>query len=316
MACRFPGGADDLATYWDTVCAAKHVEPQMITSHAFDFAHFGLSKAEAATMDPHQGVLLEVVHEALTDAGLDAASPPQACAVVVGQWVQDQRVLTRDVRSVHTTTGASLGITAARVAHIFDLRGEASVVDTACSSSLVALARACDLLHKGACDYALVGGVNLLLDEGLTEQLRVAGFLSPTGRCHSFDAAADGYARAEGAGVVVLARRGEAAAGDVVAPYAEVWGACTNQDGRSATLTAPNPEAQRLMLGAVYGDGDSTRPFAIECHGTGTKLGDPIEVAALREAFGADDGAPRRAAVEREGRHRPHRGRRRHSGPH
>ncbi len=180
-----------------------------------------------------------------------------------------------------------------RVAYTLGLRGPAVTVDTACSSSLVAVHAACRSLRAGECDLALAGGVNLVLDADVSAALTDAGMLGPGHACRTFDAAADGYVRGEGGGFVVLKRLADAERdGDRIRGV--ISGSAINHDGHSSALTAPNGAAQRAVIAAALADaGLSSQDIqAVECHGTGTPLGDPIEVQALAAAYGADRTAP------------------------
>jgi acyl transferase domain-containing protein/acyl carrier protein len=264
----------------------------------FDASFFRIPPAEAERMDPQQRLLLETAWEALEDAGL---LPPDLrgsqTGVFVGVSVSEYALRQRaDVSMIDglMPTGGALSIAANRLSYVLDWRGPSVAIDTACSSSLVALHLAARALRDGDCDLALAAGVNLLLDPELTIGISKAGMLSPEGRCKVFDASADGYVRGEGCGVVVLkplssARRD----GDRV--YALVRGSAVNSDGRSNGLTAPNPAAQAAVLRRAYQDAgvDPRRVSYVECHGTGTLLGDPIEAGALgpvvRPADATDD---------------------------
>ncbi|MCK5757087.1 MAG: type I polyketide synthase, partial [Mycobacterium sp.] len=184
-------------------------------------------------------------------------------------------------------TGGSISIIANRVSYFFDFRGPSVTIDTACSSSLVALHLACQSLRTGDSDVALAAGVNLLLSPAGTRSLDQAEAMSPTGRCHAFDAAADGFVRGEGCGVAVLKRLSDAQRdGDRV--LAVIRGSAVNQDGRSNGLMAPNPAAQMAVLRAAYAAaGVNPREVDyVEAHGTGTLLGDPIEARALGTVLG------------------------------
>ncbi|TVS74499.1 polyketide synthase, partial [Mycobacterium helveticum] len=184
-------------------------------------------------------------------------------------------------------TGAALSIIANRLSYFLDLRGPSVMVDTACSSSLVAVHLACQSLRSGESAVALAAGVNLLLSPAITRSFDAAEALSASGRCHAFDAAADGFVRGEGCGVVVLKRLGDALRdGDRV--WALLRGSAVNQDGRSNGLMAPNPAAQMAVLRAAYGAaGVQAREVDyVEAHGTGTLLGDPIEARALGKVLG------------------------------
>ena len=184
-------------------------------------------------------------------------------------------------------TGGALSIIANRVSYFFDLRGPSVTVDTACSSSLVAVHLACQSLRTGDSNLAIAAGVNLLLSPVVTRSFDQAEAMSPTGRCHAFDAGADGFVRGEGCGVAVLKRLSDALRdGDRV--LAVVRGSAVNQDGRSNGLMAPNPAAQIAVLRAAYSNA-GVPPHEVdyvEAHGTGTLLGDPIEARALGTVLG------------------------------
>ena len=194
-------------------------------------------------------------------------------------------------------TGGALSIIANRVSYFLDLRGPSVAVDTACSSSLVAVHLACQSLRTGDANLALAAGVNLMLSPAVTRSFDQAEAMSPTGRCHAFDAAADGFVRGEGCGVVVLKRLGDALRdGDRV--LAVVRGSAVNQDGRSNGLMAPNPAAQMAVLRAAYASAgvEPREVDYVEAHGTGTLLGDPIEARALGTVLGRGRGADVAAA--------------------
>ncbi|MCP4663051.1 MAG: polyketide synthase, partial [bacterium] len=183
-------------------------------------------------------------------------------------------------------TGNAHSILANRISYFFDFRGPSIVIDTACSSSLVAVHLACRSLLSGESNLAIAGGVNLLLWPWLSMTFSQAGFLSPDGRCKAFDARADGYVRSEGAGVVILKRLADAIAdGDRV--EAVILGSAINQDGRSNGLTAPNPASQTEVIREAFASADLSPAAAqyFEAHGTGTKLGDPMEVKALADVL-------------------------------
>jgi acyl transferase domain-containing protein/acyl carrier protein len=252
----------------------------------FDVGYFRIPVEEALRMDPQQRLLLEVSVECFEDAGVsDDDLRGSAAGVFVGissnEYGYRQGDDTRTLSAL-TPTGNALSIAANRVSYVFDLRGPSIAVDTACSSSLVALHLACRSLRAGECDVALVAGVNLLLDPQTSIALAKAGFLAPDGLCKTFDASADGYVRAEGCGAALLKPLSQARA-DKDRVYALVAGSAVNQDGRTNGLTAPNPTAQEHVLQAAYRDAqiDPQRASYVECHGTGTFLGDPIELRAL-----------------------------------
>jgi phthiocerol/phenolphthiocerol synthesis type-I polyketide synthase C len=316
MACRLPG-AEDVDAFWQLLLDGRdavtevpprrrllgyrleHGEPAwggfIDGVDEFDAAFFGISRDEARHMDPQQRLLLTTVWRALEDAGTDpAALAGGRTGVYVGISTHDYgRLQDRAHRpaTAHDGTGNASSIAANRISYLWDLRGPSQVVDTACSSSLVALHQACDDLRRGACDVAVVGGVNLLLDPALTTGFTQAGMLAPDGRCKTFDAAADGYVRGEGCGVVVLRRSTDALADDDRI-RALVQGSAVSSDGRSSTLTAPNGPAQEAALRAALTAGGLTpgQIGYVEAHGTGTRLGDPIEMGALRAVYGEPAG--------------------------
>jgi acyl transferase domain-containing protein/acyl carrier protein len=321
IGCRFPGGVDGPAALWrllerevDAVGeapssrwdAARWFDPDpeaagktyskwagfLADVEGFDARFFGIAPREAQSMDPQQRLLLEASWEALESAGIAprslSASPT---GVFVGLCTNDYgwRLLNGDPRDIdaYTFTGNSASVAAGRVAYVLGLEGLALVVDTACSSSLVALHLACRSLRAGECDLALAGGVNLILSPVLHVYFSRLRALSPTGRSRAFDAAADGYVRGEGCGVVALKRLSDARAqGDRI--LAVVRGSAVNQDGRSNGLTAPNGRAQEAVLRAALDDA-GVAPAEVgyaEAHGTGTPLGDPIELRALGAVLG------------------------------
>ncbi|MEU6831238.1 SDR family NAD(P)-dependent oxidoreductase [Nocardia beijingensis] len=316
MGCRFPGGAESPQRYWDLLTSGRDAIVDAPESRwpvadsaprrarrragllagpidAMDAEFFGIAPREAASMDPQQRLILEVAWAAMEDAALvPGGSAAARTGVFLGvSWQEYQRTITPDwVSSVdaHTLTGTMSSIVAGRVSYVLGLRGPAVAIDTACSSSLVAVHQACRSLRSGECDVALAGGVNLLQSELTSEALARMGALSPDGRCRPFDARANGYVRGEGAGVVVLKTLSRAIAdGDEI--RALVRGSSVNHDGRSMGLTAPNPTAQRELLRAALADAGcaADRIGYVETHGTGTPLGDPIEIEALSQVLGA-----------------------------
>ena len=264
----------------------------------FDAAYFGISAREAAAIDPQHRLLLEVVCEALDDAGqtnatLRGSQTGVFLAVYNTDYLQALHT-NRAAINAYTTVGTVPCIAAGRISYHFDLRGPSFVVDTACSSSLVAVHLACESLRVRTSDLAVVGGASLLLSPERTISLSKWGFMSPEGRCKSFDAGADGWVRGEGCGVVVLRRLSDAlAAGDRI--LAVIRGTAINQDGRSTVLTAPNGAAQVAVIRQALDNGHVSPADIdyIEAHGTGTVIGDPIEFEALDEAIGQEpDAAP------------------------
>ncbi|MEY3209837.1 MAG: hypothetical protein RIT28_318, partial [Pseudomonadota bacterium] len=259
----------------------------------FDAAFFGITGREASRMDPQHRLLLEVSWRALEDAG---AVPERGVGTQAGIFVgigsNDylQRVIGgRDAADVDawTGTGNATAFAAGRLAYHLGLQGPAVALDTACSSSLVAAHLACQSLRAGECSLALAAGVNLILDPKVSVYLSRARALAPDGRCKTFDAAADGYARGEGCGVVVLKRLSDALRdGDTI--HAVIRGSAINHDGRASGLTVPNGPAQQAVIRqALHSAG--VRPEEVgyvEAHGTGTSLGDPIEIGALDAVLG------------------------------
>ena len=315
MGCRFPGNANSPAAFWQLLHAGVDgisevptdrwdadavYDPAAGTPHKmntrwggflshvdqFDAAFFGISAREAPYIDPQQRLLLEVSWEALEDAAI----APETLAgsrtgVFVGISGNDYaRLLVNhpDGADVYTGTGNAFSIAANRLSYLLDLRGPSMAIDTACSSSLVAAHQACQSLRSAECDLALVGGVNLILSPDVTVAFSQARMMAGDGRCKTFDASADGYVRGEGVGVVVLKRLSDAQRdGDRV--LAVIAGSAINQDGRSNGLTAPNGPAQQAVVRQALQNA-RVRPAQInfvETHGTGTPLGDPIEVNAL-----------------------------------
>ena len=249
-------------------------------------------------MDPQQRLLLEVTWEALEHAAIAPDSlAGSATGVFIGLGTADYSNLQLrggDPATIgrYYGTGSALAVAAGRIAYVLGLRGPTMALDTACSSSLVATALAMQALRADACRMAVVGGVNLMLDPLPLIFLSQFRALSPTGRCHTFGAGADGYVRSEGCGVVVLKRLADAQAdGDRV--LAVLRGAAVNHDGRSSGLTVPSGTAQREVLEQALADArlEPTDVDLVEAHGTGTALGDPIEVRAI-DAVYSRDGPP------------------------
>ncbi len=258
----------------------------------FDPGFFGISPREAAEMDPQQRMLLETAWQALEHAGISADSLAGTqtgvfIGVSGGDYARLQAAAWHAV-SGHSATGNSMAIAANRLSYQFDFRGPCLAIDTACSSSLVAVHQAVAAIRRGECDVALAGGVSLILNPDTTASFSSqSGMLSPRGLCQTFAADADGFVRGEGCGVVVLKRLSQALAdGDRI--LATVRGSAVNQDGRSNGLTAPNGLSQQEVIRAALADGgvDAEQVDYIEAHGTGTPLGDPIEMGSLGAVFG------------------------------
>ncbi len=328
MGCRLPGAADadafwelvrdgrDMITpipedRWD-VAASYDPTPgtpgKTYARHGgfldrvdgFDAAFFGLSAREAEAVDPQQRLLLEVAWEALENAGLvPERLIGTATGVFVGVTASDYALLQIEqddgsANNPYFNTGTPLNGCAGRLSYVLGLQGPAMAVDTACSSSLSAIHLACASLRAGECDQALAGGVNLILSPRLYVTLAAAGMLAADGRCKTFDAAADGYVRGEGCGLVVLKRLRDAeAAGDRI--LALIHASAANQDGASSGLTVPNGTAQQKLIRQALAKA-KIAPDAIdyvEAHGTGTALGDVIEIQALGTVLGQAEGRAR-----------------------
>ncbi|MEV8443541.1 SDR family NAD(P)-dependent oxidoreductase [Actinosynnema sp. NPDC051121] len=319
-ACRLPGGITDLDQLWTALSEGRDLigevpedrfdrdrffdpdplRPGKSYSFAggyltditgFDADYFGISPREAAAMDPQQRMLLEMGAEALDDAGLDrrdlAGSDTAVFLGVSGAGYGILQLTGLRGIDVHGMTGGTVSITANRLSHAFDLRGPSMVVDTACSSAMIALHQACEAVRGGRSALAIAGGVNLLVDPLTFVGFSKAMMLSPTFRCRSFSADADGYVRAEGGGLVVLKRLSDALAdGDRV--HAVLLATGTNTDGHTNGLAMPSREAQAGLLREIYdGLGVAADDLVyVEAHGTGTPVGDPVECAALGEALG------------------------------
>ncbi|HEX7175425.1 MAG TPA: aminotransferase class III-fold pyridoxal phosphate-dependent enzyme, partial [Pyrinomonadaceae bacterium] len=307
IGCRFPG-AESPEAFWNLLRAGRDAITECSpdpwrtgagaagAAHArcgllprveqFDAHFFSISPREALHIDPQQRLLLEVAWEALEAAG---QSPARLAGTQTGVFIgisgSDYQLLQQRSSATDGTyfaTGNSHSIAANRLSYLLDLRGPSVAIDTACSSSLVAVHLACQSLLRGESSLALAGGVNLILNPNLTDGLARAGMLSADGLCKVFDADANGYVRAEGCGVVVLKRLSDALRdGDDI--IAQIKATATNQDGRSNGLTAPNGLAQQAVIRRAL-DGAGVAPSEIdfvETHGSGTPLGDPIEVNSL-----------------------------------
>ncbi|MDX2205388.1 MAG: beta-ketoacyl synthase N-terminal-like domain-containing protein [Hyphomicrobiaceae bacterium] len=260
---------------------------------SFDAEFFGISPREAASMDPQQRILLETCWHALEDAGIAPGSlRGTRTGVYLGISNGDYgRALLRHPELIDTyvSTGNAYSVAAGRLSYVLGIHGPSIAIDTACSSSLVAIHLAIQGLRNGECDLAVAGGINLVLTPEMNISFSKARMMAPDGRCKTFDAAADGYVRGEGCGLVVLRRLSEAiASGERVLGI--IRGSAVNQDGRSGGLTAPNGPAQEAVLrAALENAGVAPRSVGyVEAHGTGTPLGDPIEVGALCAVLCAD----------------------------
>ena len=324
LGCRTPGGAQDGESFWrvmrdgvdaiapvpaerfdieDFYDANPEVPGKIATREGgflgaidgFDAGFFGNAPREAQGMDPQQRLLLEVCWEALEHA---CQAPDRLERTATGVYMavcsSDYAYLQlqsgdRSLLDAHFTSGIAHSVFSGRLSYLLGLQGPSVTIDTACSSSLVTIHLACQSLRAGECRMALAGGVNLILAPDLFIALSHSRMLAPDGRCKTFDAAADGFARGEGCGVIVLKRLRDAQAdGDNI--LAVIRGSAVNQDGPSSGLTAPNGPAQEAVIReALARAGVAPRAVGfIEAHGTGTQLGDPLEVNALAAVFKPD----------------------------
>ncbi|MCF6407804.1 aminotransferase class III-fold pyridoxal phosphate-dependent enzyme [Chitinophaga filiformis] len=323
MSCRFPG-AENIAAFWDNLCQAKDAVAEVPATRwnaarfydknpdapgksyctkgafiddvkGFDAAFFRINPAEARQMSPQQRILLETTWQALEAANIPPGSLNGTDTAVFLSISDDQyRHLAAggnvDGISHFSVTGNAISTAGGRIAYQLGLTGANMVVDTACSSSLVAVDLAVRELRSGKTNVAIAGGVNLFLTPFGHISLSKTRALSEDGRCKAFDASADGYGRGEGCGIVVLKRYDDAVKdGDHI--IAVIKGTGVNQDGASNGMTAPNGLAQERLLQSVLNKAnvDPTDVLYVETHGTGTKLGDPIEAEALQQAYIRDN---------------------------
>jgi acyl transferase domain-containing protein len=260
----------------------------------FDYPFFNVSYREAIRMDPQQRLLLEVAWDALMDAGISPDSWANTkSGVFIGISNSDygrRELESSDDLHIHSVVGGALCIAANRLSYFLGLQGPSMAIDTACSSSLVAVHQACSSIWSGESEQAIAGGVNVILSSAITSSLSKAGMLAADDRCKTFDARADGYVRGEGCGIVVLKPLSKAL-GDGDEVYAVIPGSAVNQDGRSNGITAPNQSSQEKLLESAYEKAgiQSHQIGYIEAHGTGTYLGDPIEVKALGRVLSQDN---------------------------
>ena len=260
----------------------------------FDASFFGISPREAEFIDPQQRLLLEVSWDALEDAGQTREKyHGSRTGVFTGLWTteyEDYIFQHSATPEFYLLTGGGRSTACGRISFTFGFEGPSISVDTACSSSMVAVHLACQSLRQQECDMAMAGGVNVILSTNFTRLFTNAGMLSPDGHCKFGDQAANGFVRSEGAGMVVLKRLADAeAAGDPI--YAVIRGSAVNNDGRSSgLLVTPSREGQRLMLQEAWRQASirGTELSYIEAHGTGTHVGDPVEVGAICDALRAD----------------------------
>ena len=320
MACRLPKGVDSPEALWEVLLAGEDLISEIPVERwdadsyydpepgvpdrsvsrwggflddvaGFDPEFFGIGEREAAALDPQHRLLLEISWEAVEHAGLAPKSLAGSVAgVFVGLSHSDYAFLAADAGALgqmYGVSGSASSLASGRIAHALGLRGPALTVDTASSSSLLAVHMACRSLHDGESDLALAGGAMVMLEPRTFTSMSGRGMLSPTGRCRTFDAAADGYVRSEGCAMVLLKRLPDALHdGDRI--LAVLRGTAANQDGSSESFSAPSQEAQvavyRAALAAAGVDADTIG--MVEAHGAGTPVGDSVEFASLAQVYG------------------------------
>jgi acyl transferase domain-containing protein/acyl carrier protein len=332
MGCRFPGGANTPEQFWqllrdgidaigpmprgrfdvDAFYDPTPATPGKIVTREggfldqidrFDAAFFGISAREATFMDPQQRLLLEVAWEALEDAGqVREKIAGSTTGVFVGMWTsdyEDMMYAASDNIDLYITTGGGRYSASGRLSYVFDFRGPSMTIDSACSSSLVAVHLACQSLWSGEAQMAIAGGVNLIIEPQITIGYSRSGMLSPDARCKFGDANANGYVRSEGTGIIVLKPLSQALAdGDPI--HALVRGGAVNNDGHaSPVLVAPSSIGQAAMLLDAYRMSGITpgQVRYVDAHGTGTRVGDPVELIALGEVLNIGREAGRYCAV-------------------
>ncbi|KAF4995617.1 hypothetical protein FGRMN_5008 [Fusarium graminum] len=317
---KFPGDATDADGFWDMLVSGRsalsdipderfkvssfyHPDPERAGSlnvtkahflkddiAAFDAPFFSITPAEAGGMDPQQRGLLENAYRALENAGCPMSKALGSnTGVFIGCFTREYEAIMfkeTEIQQRYFATGTGTTMLANRLSYFYDLHGPSISLDTACSSSLNACHLACNSLRLGECDMALAAGCNLFYNPDTIIPLTALGFLSPDGRCYSFDSRANGYSRGEGFGMLVLKRLSDAIRdGDCI--RAIVRGSSSNQDGNSPGITQPTHQAQVDLINSAYRSAglDKTRTRFFEAHGTGTPVGDPIEASAISGAF-------------------------------
>ncbi|MEA5550942.1 type I polyketide synthase [Anabaena cylindrica UHCC 0172] len=321
LGCRFPGDVDSPQKFWQLLHNGQDTTRELPTDRwdmdayydpnpgelgkiytrygcflsqvdQFDADFFGISPREAMSMDPQQRLLLEVSWEALEAAGqIPERLKNTQAGVFVGVMYSDYSYRFINTGNptyfdTYTSSGVGVSFNAGRLSYLLGLHGPSMVMDTACSSSLVSVHLACQSLRSRECNIALAGGVNLILSPEVTVALSRLRALAPDGRCKTFDAAADGYARGEGCGMIILKRLSDALAdGDNI--LAVIRGSAVNHNGASSGLTVPNGLAQQTLMKQALENAKikSHQVSYVEAHGTGTSLGDPIEVRSLGAVY-------------------------------
>ncbi|MCL2719395.1 MAG: SDR family NAD(P)-dependent oxidoreductase, partial [Lachnospiraceae bacterium] len=328
MDCRFPGGIDGTSDFWEALIEGRDCisaipktrwdiekyydnnpgrDGKMYvkeggfvpTPEGFDIDLFQMSEREASYLDPQHRLFLELVWRCLEKSGIN---PQKLKGTKTGVYLG---ISTNDYGShsiysgnpeaidIYSFTGSAFSMASGRISYMMGLRGPSISTDTACSSSLVCIHQACQGLKAGDCSLAIAGGVNLMLTPEHTIQFCKVGALSPTSRCKVFDAGADGYVRSEGGGVLLLKRLDDAL-NDKNRILAVIQGSAINNDGVSSSLTAPNGTAQQEVIRDALKNArlEASQISYIEAHGTGTPLGDPVEVNAINEVYGRNRSKP------------------------
>ncbi|KAI2041594.1 hypothetical protein LOZ39_001456 [Ophidiomyces ophidiicola] len=323
MSCRLPGAVDSASKLWDLLCKKGSVQTPKVPSNRFNIdAHyhpdlarpgsfnsfggyfldgnledfdptfFNMTPVEAMWLDPQQRKMLEVSYECLESAGLtlDDVSGSNT-AVFVGCFTSDYQQMSTsepDFRHNYCATGVDVGVMSNRIGNTFNLNGPSFTINTACSSSVYAIHNACHALRTRDCEAAIAGGVNLILTVDQHINTAKLGVLSDTSTCHTFDAAADGYGRGEGAGALYLKRLSDAIRdGDVIRGVIRSSAVNTNGKVEGMGITFPSVAGQERVIRAAYkrSNLDPNKTAFFECHGTGTPVGDPIEVRAVANAM-------------------------------
>ncbi len=300
MGCRFPGATNPQG-FWELLANGRD-EISIVPRHntpggylndidKFDAHFFNISPREAYSIDPQHRLLLEVTWETLENANIPAESlAGKSTGVFIGVSSHDYSLLHHQGSyNPYTPTGNAHSMAANRLSYFFDFTGPSITMDTACSSSLVAVHLAIQSLRNGECQTAIAGGVNLILSSNITASLSQAGMLSEDGKCKTFSTDADGYVRGEGCGLILLKPLADAIAdGDKI--LATILGSAINQDGRSNGLTAPNGLAQQAVISSALKNAkiSSHEVSYLETHGTGTPLGDPIELNSIKKVLNGD----------------------------
>jgi acyl transferase domain-containing protein/acyl carrier protein len=334
IGCHFPGDATSPQAFWELLSAGvdatrevpgdrwdvrKFYDPDLKKSgkmntfrggyleriDQFDAHFFGISPREAMWLDPQQRLLLQVAWEALEDAGQVAERLMGSnTGVFIGgftldyQLMQNFGVFSRYELQTHSATGMMMTMLANRISYVFGFHGPSMAVDTACSGSLVAVHLACQSIWSGECSLAFAGGANAMIAPTMTIAESKGGFLSPDGRCKAFDAAANGYARGEGAGIVLIKPLAHAQAdGDPI--YALIRGTAVTQDGHTTGITVPNQTAQEAAMRTAYRRAGilPEQIQYVEAHGTGTPVGDPLEARAIGAVLSAGRASDERCII-------------------